>query len=80
MGNRLLGQVAPYASGVKIVTLPGLAEKGDVSDFLASHSAADLVAEIKKAPQWKPAQSGKRMLVDASDFMAACSGANRLAH
>ena len=45
-----------YAAGVKIVALPGLPEKGDVSDFMKDHSAAELVAEIKKAPQWLPAK------------------------
>lgn len=63
--------VQPYAAGVKIVALPGLEEKGDVSDYLKTHTAADLLTEIKKAPQWRPVQSANKLLVDASTFMTA---------
>lgn len=47
--------VYPFAAGVRIVSLPGLPEHGDVSDYLdAGHSAEELIAEIGKAPQWRP--------------------------
>jgi len=42
--------VYPYAAGVKIITLPDLPEKGDVSDFLKTHTAQELLAEISKTP------------------------------
>lgn len=51
--------VARYVAGVKIVPLPDLPAKGDVSDYLASHTAADLIAEVKRARAWRPADSGK---------------------
>ncbi len=63
--------IFPYAAGVKIVALPGLPEKGDVSDFLKDHTAADVLSEIKRAPQWKPAKSESKLLADASEFMSA---------
>jgi 5S rRNA maturation endonuclease (ribonuclease M5) len=62
-GRKHAEQVArsifPYAAGVKLVALPGLPEKGDVSDFLKDHSAADVIAEIKRAPQWHPAKEAE---------------------
>lgn len=49
--------IHPFAAGVKIVTLPGLPEHGDVSDFLAAgHTVEDLIREIADTPQWFPAQ------------------------
>ena len=35
----------PYARDVRVVELPGLLEKGDVSDYLDSHNAEDLREE-----------------------------------
>jgi hypothetical protein len=49
--------IAPYAAGIKIVPLPNLAEHGDVSDYLHNRSGPDLLAEIKRAPQWRPTES-----------------------
>lgn len=43
------------AKSIRIVELPGLPEKGDVSDWLnadASRGAAELVAECLKVPEW----------------------------
>ena len=37
-----------YAQGVKVLELPGLPAKGDVSDFLKDHTAADVVAAAKE--------------------------------
>lgn len=46
--------VAPLAASIKIVNLPGLAEKGDVSDWLAAgHTADDLTALVDAAPVWQ---------------------------
>jgi 5S rRNA maturation endonuclease (ribonuclease M5) len=46
-----------YAQGVKIVELPELPEHGDVSDFLKTHSVADLLDLAKKTKWWKPEES-----------------------
>lgn len=45
--------VHPYAHTVKIIRLPGLQAKGDVSDWLVNHTAKDLETEIASAPKWK---------------------------
>jgi hypothetical protein len=49
------------AASIRIVNLPGLPEKGDVSDWLNAdpkRSTADLVAECLKAPLWEDAILG----------------------
>jgi putative DNA primase/helicase len=49
--------IHPFAAGVKICRLPGLPEKGDVSDYLdAGHTAEELIAEIAKTREWLPAR------------------------
>jgi hypothetical protein len=43
------------ASSVKIVELPGLPEKGDVSDWLGEgHDVGELQALVEAAPEWQP--------------------------
>jgi AAA domain/CHC2 zinc finger len=69
--ERVARSLFPYALGIKIVNLPGLAEKGDVSDFLKAHSAADLVAEIKRTQQWRPAEkASSSVLIPAPQFLS----------
>ena len=63
--------VSRYAAGVRIVELPGLPEKGDVSDFLEKHTADDLIAEIKRAPAWKPIQQTHRRVVEGTRFVTS---------
>jgi putative DNA primase/helicase len=63
--------VHQYARDVRIVELPGLAEKGDVSDYLDLHTAEDLLGEIRKAPKWKPEKTG--LLVEAPEFLVTAS-------
>lgn len=42
------------AESVRVMTLPGLPPKGDVSDWLdAGNTKADLIAACKDAPQWE---------------------------
>lgn len=50
--------IAAVASTVRIIRLPGLPEKGDVSDFLDADpgNAGDLVELCFAAPVWKPPQ------------------------
>lgn len=40
------------AKEIRIVNLPDLPEKGDVSDFLENHSVEDLKKIVKSAPAW----------------------------
>ena len=59
-GRRHADQVAASCQaaglGVRIVTLPGLPEKGDVSDFLNSHTTVDFLASTKDAPPYTGAE------------------------
>lgn len=41
---------------VKLIPLPDLPRKGDVSDYLARHAKADLLAIVKDAPLFNPAR------------------------
>lgn len=52
--------VSRYAHSVKVVEIPGLAEHGDVSDYLADHTVRDLAELIKKTPYWKTESSEER--------------------
>jgi putative DNA primase/helicase len=46
------------AASVKVVVLPGLPEKGDVSDWLnAGNSVGDLRRIVDETPQWEPHSS-----------------------
>ena len=59
------------AHQVKLVRLPGLQKKGDVSDWLAEgHTANELEAEIAKAPMWGPAKLRHAYDQDAVEFAA----------
>ena len=64
--------VHPYAHTVKIIRLPGLPAKGDVSDWLVNHTAKELETEIAKAPNWKPIVASRpySMFQDAVQFAA----------
>lgn len=68
--EQVAASVFACAAGVKVVNLPGLAEKGDVSDYLQSHSWADLIAQIEKAPQWRPPEAIQKLFVPAPQFVA----------
>jgi len=75
IGRRHAEQIAralyPHALVVKIVKLPGLPEKGDVSDYLnAGHSREDLIAEIVRASIWRPGPEADRLLIPASEFIS----------
>ena len=70
-GQQIAGSVYPYALDIRVVELPGLAEHGDVSDYLDLHSAEELLDEIRKAPRWKPEKGN--LLVDAPEFLATVS-------
>lgn len=69
--EKVAASVSKFAAGVRIVHLPGLAEHGDVSDWLdAGNTDEQLIAEIKKAPTWTPKERPHVMLVDAVQFAA----------
>ena len=46
------------AQNIKVVELPGVPEKGDLSDWLdQGHTKAELGEQVKAAPEWKPAMA-----------------------
>jgi 5S rRNA maturation endonuclease (ribonuclease M5) len=49
----LARSVVDFAESVKIVELPGLPEKGDVTDYLKDHTAHDLLKAVKAAPRYR---------------------------
>jgi hypothetical protein len=62
--------VKPFAAKVKLVELPQLAEKGDISDWLAvGHTVKDLMALVKKTPLWEPELSEHVLLEEMRDFL-----------
>jgi hypothetical protein len=55
--ERVARNLHPFARRVKVIALPGLDEKGDVSDFcakMAEQAKKLLLAEVEHAPYWKP--------------------------
>lgn len=65
------GSVYDYAASVKVVMLPGLQPKGDVSNYLENHTGRELVEVIAATPTWKPRPS--ELLVPLSQFLERTS-------
>jgi putative DNA primase/helicase len=63
--------VLKFAAGVKVVALPGLPEKGDVSDWLsAGHTTEELTAVIKGTSPWRPKEQPHIVLIEGAQFAA----------
>jgi len=60
---------------VKVIALPGLPPKGDVSDWLATHTVDELKALVHEAPLFNPqqlvSQPFKLALTSLADLLAA---------
>jgi RecA-family ATPase len=55
---------------VKVVELPGLPEKGDVSDWLAAgHTVKELMVLVKATPIWEPEACDHVLLEEMCDFL-----------
>ena len=52
--QQVCASVFKYTQDVHLVELPGLAEHGDVSDYLQAHTPEELFALMKTAPIWTP--------------------------
>lgn len=61
------------AAGIKIVEFPELVVGGDVSDFLKSHTIADLEERIDKTPWWSPAPAPGPAAPSGSRILLTCS-------
>lgn len=58
--ERVARSLHGVANAIKIVTLPGLRPKGDVSDWLQDHDAEELTELVKTTPMWdapKPSEA-----------------------
>lgn len=75
-GRKHAQQVASHlygiADSVRIVPLPGLAEKGDVSDWIAAGGhTASLVDMGKQVPAWSPEQASEPAPASSTEIAAA---------
>jgi putative DNA primase/helicase len=52
--NAVALSACEYACSVKVVQLPGLPDKGDVSDFLQTKTAAEILAIAQETSPWTP--------------------------
>ncbi len=67
--SHVAASAARYARQVRIVALEGLPEKGDVSDWLQTHSGEELRKAIHASPKWEESKSVRKpFFLDAVDF------------
>jgi hypothetical protein len=50
--QQICSSVQKHAREIRLVELPNLPEKGDVSEYLASHSSEELFEQMQTAPVW----------------------------
>lgn len=58
-----------FAQGIKVLNLPGLPEKGDVSDYLKDHTARELIAAANAIEWWRPPESVTSLFKSFSKFL-----------
>jgi putative DNA primase/helicase len=71
--DQVAASVYRYTHRVKVVALPGLPDKGDVSDYLKTHSPQDLIQQINATPGWvlSSTSGGPRILVPVPGFASS---------
>ena len=71
----LATQLHAVAASVRIVALPGLEEKGDVTDWLGTHTRLELQEQIKNAPQFhaQHVTRERELFIPAVDFLTTSS-------
>jgi len=57
-----------YTHNIRVIHLPGIPEKGDVSDWLAAHSVDELPGIVKATPFWRPAEADTSLFMSVSKF------------
>jgi hypothetical protein len=63
--------LATVAREIRVVRLPGLPEKGDVSDWLAGGGTADELAKLlEAAPKESEAAAHQKLIVSSAEFIA----------
>jgi hypothetical protein len=67
--QRIAADILQCAKSVKVICLPGLKEKGDIVDWLASGGTREQLEEIiAETPEWKP-ETGAEILDAAFGFI-----------
>ncbi len=68
-GEQVAASLRGVAASVKVIELPGLEEKGDVTDWLeAGGSKEDLLQLVKAASEWKEEHKRKRKQKDDEEI------------
>jgi hypothetical protein len=67
---KVLESLATVAREIRIVRLPGLPEKGDVSDWLAAGGTADELARLMETTTQMEGDGGQSLIVSSADFIA----------
>jgi hypothetical protein len=65
-------EVYRFADSVRRIAFPELPEKGDVTDWMQTHTKEDLAAIIRRAPKWHPSTEStaepRKVFVNAAEF------------
>ena len=74
--NDVARKLTGIATSIRVLHLPGLPNKGDVSDWLAAGGKVDELARMcQEAPVWvEPEPSEKISCKDGLDWLALCDG------
>ena len=60
-GKQVAQSLYGVAASVKLINLPGLPVKGDVSDWIAArHTGNELIDLVESAPEWKPSATEQK--------------------
>jgi hypothetical protein len=66
--QRIAASCYGIASGIKLLELPDLPVKGDVSDFLEKHTIQEFLQLAKQCPPWKPSVETSSLFMSVSQF------------
>jgi hypothetical protein len=72
--DHIAASVQPFAYTVRRVSFPELPEKGDVTDWMETHTVEELSKRVSKAPCWIPTEATEKhreVFVSAAKFAAA---------
>lgn len=58
-----------YAQGIKVCEMPEVDSKGDVSDYLKTHSGNDVLALAQDVPWWRPPEADTSLFMSVSQFV-----------
>src|SRR5258706_6825834 len=68
---RVIENLAPVAREIRVLRLPGLPDRGDVSDWLEAGGTADELAKLMEAaPKLDDAPALAELIVSSAEFIA----------